>query len=315
MPKILSSIIILFLTINLFAQTDKDDYIRKYKTVAIKKMKEFDIPASITLAQGIIESRAGKSDLAVKANNHFGIKCHNEWNGRTYIMDDDAKNECFRKYKSVGLSFEDHSQFLTSRDRYAFLFEYDITDYKSWAKGLQKASYATNPQYAQILIKVIEENNLHRFDKVKRLKDIENEGSDIVHADISSEYPINENQDDFKPVSVSATNRVIYEIHGVKYVLALHNDSYQSIAEELGFYTKQILDFNSATKKTELNPGDHVYIEKKKKKAKVMYHIVIEGETLHSISQKYAIRTKWIKRINKIRKDENLTSGQRLKLR
>lgn len=315
MRKFIGFIFILFLTLPLFSQTDKADYIQQYKSVAVKKMKEFGIPASITLAQGIIESRSGKSDLAIKANNHFGIKCHNEWDGKTFIMDDDTRNECFRQYKTAEQSFEDHSQFLTSRDRYAFLFEYDATDYKRWAKGLQKAGYATNPQYAQMLIKVIEENNLHRFDNVKRLRDIENEGSNTVYADISPAYPVNENLEDFKPVSVSKTNRVIYELNGVQYILALQNDSWKMIADEFGFYTKQILDFNSAKRKTVLNAGDRVYIEKKNRRAKVLFHIVQQGETLRSISQKYAIRTTWVKRVNKIRKKDNLIPGQRLRLR
>lgn len=316
MRKIIGFIFILFLTLPLFSQTDKADYIEKYKSIAIKKMKQFGIPASITLAQGIIESRSGKSDLAIKANNHFGIKCHNEWDGKTFIMDDDTRNECFRQYKNAEQSFDDHSLFLTSRNRYAFLFEYNATDYKRWAKGLQKAGYATNPKYAEMLIKVIEDNNLHRFDKGRKGKDLENEEPVIAQNKISSKYPeYIEKDQDFKPVSVSATNRVIYEMDGVQYILALQNDSWKIIADEFDIYTKQILDFNSAKRKTVLNAGDRVYIENKNRRAKVLFHIVQQGETLRSISQKYAIRTSWVKRVNKIRKKDNVIPGQRLRLR
>ena len=317
MQKSLSFFFALLLSVSALAQTDREAYIKKYKATAVKKMKEHGIPASITLAQGILESGAGKSSLAIKANNHFGIKCHKDWKGKTFIMDDDKKNECFRKYKSADQSFEDHSKFLTTRDRYAFLFEYKITDYKKWAHGLKKAGYATNPKYAQMLIKVIEENNLSRFDKVKNYKDLVDEEASVAVSKTDSKYPeyLDKSTEDFHPISISSTNRIIYETNGVQYVLALQQDSWKVIAEEFGFYTKQILDFNSANKKTPLNPGNRVYIEKKNKKADVLYHIVQEGETLQGISQKYAVRTKFIKKLNKIKRNEDLIAGQRLKLR
>ncbi|MBN1651415.1 MAG: glucosaminidase domain-containing protein [Bacteroidales bacterium] len=317
MRKIFVLIVGLFLYTTISAQQDREAYIDKYKDIAIKKMKEHGIPASITLAQGILESNAGKSTLTLKANNHFGIKCHKEWNGRTFKMDDDERNECFRKYKSAEQSFEDHSQFLTSRDRYAFLFEYDVSDYKSWAYGLKKAGYATNPNYAQLLIKVIEENHLDRFDKMKRGKNTSHTNTLVVQSNKSSKYPefIDKTNTDFNPISVSKTNRMIYETNKVKYILALKQDSWKSIADEFDLYTKQLLDFNSASRKTPLNAGDRVYIENKKKKAKVLYHIVEQGETLQSISQIYAIRTNWIKRINNIKRKEGLKVGQRLRLR
>ncbi len=128
-------------------------------------MQQHRIPASITLAQGLLESGAGKSKLAVEANNHFGIKCHNNWNGETIRIDDDEKNECFRKYPSPEMSYEDHSQFLITRNRYASLFELETTDYKGWAHGLKAAGYATNPKYAPQLIKLIEDYKLHQYDK------------------------------------------------------------------------------------------------------------------------------------------------------
>lgn len=317
MQKTIIFLFVLFLSSALFGQTDREAYIKKYKATAVKKMKEHGIPASITLAQGILESGSGKSSLAVKANNHFGIKCHKGWAGKTYIMDDDEKNECFRKYKSADQSFEDHSQFLTTRDRYAFLFEYKVTDYKKWARGLKKAGYATNPKYAQMLIKVIEDNNLDRFDKIKNYRKFIKDEPLIAATKSKSKYPefLDEIAEDFHPVSISSTNRVIYETNGIQYVLALQQDSWKVIAEEFDFYTKQLLDFNSANRRTVLNPGDRVYIEKKNKKARVLYHIVVQGESLQSISQKYAVRTKNIRKRNKIKRNEDLIAGQRLRLR
>jgi len=317
MQKLIVSISLLIFSTCIFGQGDRETYIEKYKSIAVKKMNEHGIPASITLAQGILESGSGKSSLAVNANNHFGIKCHKGWNGKTYIMDDDEKNECFRKYNSADKSFEDHSLFLTTRDRYAFLFEYDISDYKKWAHGLKKAGYATNPQYAHLLIKVIEGNQLDRFDKIQNIKELDREKPILARTKSTSKYPdyLDPNAEDFHPISISATNRIIYESNGVEYVLALQLDSWEVIAEEFELYTKQILDFNSANKNTILNPGDRVYLEKKNKKAEVMYHIVQRGETLQIISQKYVVRVNNIRKRNNMKRNDELIAGQRLALR
>ena len=147
----------------------RQEYIEKYKDDAISEMHRSGVPASITLAQGILESGDGNSKMARVAKNHFGIKCHSDWKGKTFIQDDDTKNECFRKYKSVLDSYKDHSDFLKRR-RYAALFELKITDYKSWAKGLKKAGYATNPKYPQLLIGIIEANELYQYDSKKSKK-------------------------------------------------------------------------------------------------------------------------------------------------
>ena len=154
----------LFLVFILNGQNKTTNYINKYKSLAISEMNEFGIPASITLAQGILESGNGESRLAVEANNHFGIKCHTNWDGETIFADDDEKNECFRKYSTVEESFRDHSLFLSKRDRYQFLFNYKKTNYRKWARGLKEAGYATNPKYASSLIKIIKNNNLSKYD-------------------------------------------------------------------------------------------------------------------------------------------------------
>jgi hypothetical protein len=153
------------IVVMLSAQTKTEQYIEQYRQIAVDEMNQYNIPASITLAQGILESGNGESRLATEGNNHFGIKCHSNWSGKTIIEDDDEKGECFRKYSKVADSFRDHSLFLTERGRYSFLFEYNKTDYKKWAKGLKKAGYATNPKYPSLLIDLIEEYDLSRFDK------------------------------------------------------------------------------------------------------------------------------------------------------
>lgn len=143
-------------------------YIKKYAPIAVKEMHDYKIPASITLAQGILESGNGRSELALKSKNHFGIKCHKTWDGQRVYHDDDREGECFRKYLYVETSYNNHSEFLTKRQRYAFLFNYRIYDYKSWARGLRKAGYATDRKYPNKLIKIIEDYNLYEFDKIKK---------------------------------------------------------------------------------------------------------------------------------------------------
>ena len=156
----------LFFSLLGFSQSKTESYISKYSSVAVVEMNKYSIPASITLAQGILESGNGESRLAVDGKNHFGIKCHSNWNGKTIIVDDDEKGECFRKYSNVAESYRDHSLFLSERGRYSFLFAYKKSDYKKWAKGLKKAGYATNPKYASLLIDLIEKYELYNYDKI-----------------------------------------------------------------------------------------------------------------------------------------------------
>ena len=156
----------LFFSLLGFSQSKTESYISKYSSVAVDEMNKYSIPASITLAQGILESGNGESRLAVDGKNHFGIKCHSNWNGKTIIVDDDEKGECFRKYSNVAESYRDHSLFLSERGRYSFLFAYKKSDYKKWAKGLKKAGYATNPKYASLLIDLIEKYELYNYDKI-----------------------------------------------------------------------------------------------------------------------------------------------------
>ena len=272
-----------------------EKYIKTYSALAIEQQKKYKIPASITLAQGLLESGAGQSDLARRSNNHFGIKCHSDWRGGRVYHDDDLRGECFRKYKRVEDSYEDHSKFL-KRSRYDRLFQLKITDYKGWARGLQKCGYATDRAYANKLIKVIEDYKLYRYDTGK------------VHKLTRQEK---------KKLKYPTVKYTIYRTYGLLYVYAKENDSFDQIAQNLDFPVKDLKKFNEVPEDFPLQKGDIVYIEKKKKKAdKPNYdHVVQVGESMHSIAQKYGIQIKSLYKMNKKDKDYVPEEGDVLKLR
>ena len=296
-----------------------EEYIDMYKEVAIKKMNEYKIPASITLAQGILESGSGNSKLAQKANNHFGIKCHKDWNGKTYYMDDDAKNECFRKYKDPADSYRDHSQFLTQRGRYSFLFEYDITDYDRWAHGLKKAGYATNPKYPKLLIGIIEKYNLDQYDNGKRTgkKTDTKTGAEELVTGSASILTMSSMVAGLAPVSTSIEGRDVFENNNVRFIVVEKGDTFYGIAEEFEIYTWQLYKYNEMDKKHVLQIEEVIYLEKKKKKANKQYtsHTVSEGESLHYVSQLYGIRLKRLQKMNGMSAVENVVPGVVLNLR
>lgn len=315
------SLLILFISLSSYSQKitpriSYSDYIDKYKDISVRKMHEFKIPASITLAQGLLESGSGNSDLAVNANNHFGIKCHKEWTGMTYIMDDDEKNECFRKYESPEESFNDHSLFLTSRPRYSGLFSLEMHDYKGWAHGLKAAGYATNPRYAELLIKIIEEHQLFLFDKEsskeKLLADIQKNIPNVNELQKESETLRSFN---FKYVEVAEGNRMIYVNNGVRLTYARAGDKAQTIAHDLGIHTFQILAYNELGRDEIIKPGAIVYVEPKKKKATQEYHIVSENETMRDIAQLYAIKLKVLYKKNKLQMGHDPAPGTKLQLK
>lgn len=273
--------------------TSYQKYIERYSDLAIQQQKKYRIPASITLAQGLLESGAGQSDLARRSNNHFGIKCHSDWRGGRVYHDDDLRGECFRKYKRVEESYEDHSRFLAERSRYASLFRLNIKDYKGWAKGLQRCGYATDRAYANKLIKVIEDYELYRFDSGKGKR--------------------SSSRDQKMP----AVRYQIYRTYGLLYVYAKENDSFEHIARNLGFKARSLRKYNEVPENFPLQKGDIVYLEKKKKKAdKPHYdHVVQIGESMHSIAQMYGIQIKSLYKMNKKDKDYVPEEGDVLKLR
>lgn len=262
----------------------RSEYIEIYKDISMEEMKRSGIPASITLAQGIIESGFGNSRLATKANNHFGIKCH-DWSGPSVKHDDDAKNECFRKYKNAEHSYKDHSDFLTDKSRYAALFELAPDDYKGWAKGLKKAGYATSPTYAKALINTIEELELHKYDKIV-LAGVESPGQRNL---------ISSNEKTASGREVKFNNRV-------KYILAGENDSFEKLAEELYLMSWQLPRYNELSRDAKLSNGDIIYLQPKRNKANRLHktHTVKQGENLHDISQKYGVKELKLRERNNI---------------
>ena len=252
-------------------------YIKKYRDIAVEEMRKYHIPASITLAQGLLESGAGQSTLARKSNNHFGIKCGRDWDGKSVRYDDDARNECFRAYKHPKQSYEDHSKFLASRSRYAFLFKLKITDYKGWAKGLKKAGYATDRRYAQRLIDIIELYDLHQYDTKKGLKWMK------------------DNPNPHQP----------YIANGLVYIVVRPGDTWKSISKEFDVSRKKLRKYNDLYKGYVLQPGDILYLEKKNRKAdkEHVVHVLRAGESMYSISQKYGIRLKNLYKRNKMEPD------------
>ena len=276
---------LLILSNSVFGQEiSRKEYIEKYSSLAVKQMHQYKIPASITLAQGILESNNGNSRLAVKANNHFGIKCHG-WEGKKIFADDDKKNECFRNYKNV-LSFVDHSLFLNKYSRYEFLFDYKITDYISWAKGLKKAGYATNSKYPELLIKIIEENKLYQFDREKIDKNL-----------------------------ISGKRNIYMHPNKIKYVISQNQETYETIAKSLNIKLKQILKYNDDNKLSVLKVGTKVFIQPKRNRSKQRTHVVNKGEDLRLISQTYGIKMKSLKKRNELILKNGLNNGDKLRLR
>lgn len=285
-------------------------YIQQYKVIAISKMHEYKIPASITLAQGLLESGSGNSELARNANNHFGIKCHKEWSGMTYTMDDDEKNECFRKYASAEESYSDHSYFLTSRPRYANLFQLDVKDYKGWAHGLKSAGYATNPRYAEMLIKIIEENELFLYDSGNPghlAKKEEQPKQSTENEEVIANKSFTDHS--FKFLEVAEGNRKIYVNNNVKLTYAKPGDNPHTIARDLGIHAFQVLQYNELGKNETLTDGQIVYVEPKKKKASVASHVFQKGETMRSVSQLYGIKLKALYKKNKLAEGHEPEAG------
>lgn len=289
-----------------------EEYIALFKDAALTDMSRTGVPASITMAQGMYESDYGNSPLALNANNHFGIKCHVEWDGATYHQDDDAADECFRKYKNVQESYDDHSIFLRSRERYKSLFNLDITDYKGWARGLKKAGYATNPQYAQKLIDLIERYNLSDLDKQGtklpvQIAELKKSPANISHNETRvNEKPLpGKNQSAFTSINT---------VNNVPFVRARKGDTWLKLTRENNLELWQILSYNDADKNAMLHDGELVFLKTKKNKSNIEKHVVKDGETMRSIAQLYGIKLKKLYRMNRIASDSQAKSGDILYL-
>lgn len=285
-------------------------YIANYRDVAVKEMMQYRIPASITLAQGIYESNAGRSKLATDANNHFGIKCHKEWEGETFFQDDETKNECFRKYSDPEQSFRDHSYFLSQRDRYRPLFDLDITDYKGWAYGLKSYGYATNPQYADRIIKTIEDYKLYDFD-VADFSLIFNDSLAPVRDSVKPVIT----PEKFDLFAEGPGKRNVYLNNGLQFIILRKNDNIRNVANAFHVTEKKIRKFNDMKKDAPLAAGQMVYLEPKKKRGSISKHVVKSGETMYLISQNYGIQLEHLYKINGLKPGHAVRQGQKLILR
>ena len=310
-------------------QTPQERYIARYATIAVNEMYRTGVPASITLAQGIIESASGLSTLAVDGNNHFGIKCHNSWSGRTMRADDDRKNECFRAYDSAEESFRDHSDFLRYRDRYKFLFDFQTTDYKSWAYGLKQAGYATDPSYATKLIQCVEDYNLARYDRMTVDEAIAEGGQEAekpVEKEAEAAIPDSPLKIEAGEIFTGAAgeeyrfslSRTLYSRNGVPFVYAVEGETYATLAKKYHLLQREILKFNDVSAGTELHAGDIVYLEIKKKqtvRGLDKYIVGVEGESFHTICQRFAVRENAIRKLNNLPASYEPREGDEILLR
>ena len=277
-------------------------YIDQYKDIAIEEMANYRRPASITLAQGLLESGAGKSYLSRCGNNHFGIKSHG-WQGRTIKHDDDKKQESFRAYDSPRESYEDHSRFIANRERYQRLFSLNITDYRGWANGLKQCGYATNPKYAQRLISNIETYQLYKYDTMSPARK-------MVVVENKVETPV--------------SKRAVFTVHPIKsynqnyYVYARRGDSFESIGKEVGVSASNLAKYNERDADEALREGDVVYLRKKQKKADRRYrdyrHEVKQGESMYTIAQTYGMRLSSLYKLNHLDPDYAIRVGDQLRV-
>ncbi|MDX1651920.1 MAG: glucosaminidase domain-containing protein [Brumimicrobium sp.] len=292
-----------------------ETYIETYKHHAVKQMKQHGIPASITMAQGLLESGYGNSMLAVKGNNHFGIKCH-DWEGARIYKDDDKRNECFRKYDDPIESYEDHSRFLTGRSRYAFLFELDKRDYKAWAEGLKKAGYATNPKYDKLLIDLIEKYELYKLDEEGDIELIEPEKKNIKSSEPLVQQKKEKKQEEISTVN---THKVHVNEDRTKYVIAKKGDTFYQISKEFGFSLRQLNRWNDFPRNKDiLEEGDIIYLMPKRKRSKsnVSQVRLEENKELWMLSQQYGIKLKSLMELNGISSpDLELSKGDIVFLR
>lgn len=277
-------------------------YIQRHYAEALRQMQRYNIPASITMAQGIVETGAGQSTLALEHNNHFGIKCHSSWRGKTAYRTDDRPNECFRSYDSWEDSYEDHSLFLL-KPRYSRLFSLPQDDYRGWAMGLQQAGYATNKGYANALIKIVENYELYTLDHgylpsyIKGGK--KHQETSVGRRKHTSQPPTSQPDPNHM--------RPIYTSYRLLYILANHGDSYESIAQELGVSARKLAKYNETPLDYPLQEGDVIYLERKHSRADSTYtsHVVRVGDSMHRIAQRYGIRLEKLYQLNQ--KDEDYT--------
>ncbi len=325
MKIIFISLLIISCFLNSEAQkSTPQQYIQQYAPLAHKEMNRVGVPVSITLAQGILESESGNSELALKSNNHFGIKCKSNWEGEKVYHNDDAKGECFRKYTTVEQSYIDHSDFLKVNARYGFLFDLDKGDYQGWAKGLKKAGYATNPVYAQKLIEIIEKYNLHLIKDVALVGNIDTsknnnlivvENPPTAIKEIASEKVVNEETVDKENTALEAQyGQKVFFINQVKAIKVIKGTSLLAIAEKYNISFNKLLEYNDLDKSQSdiVDKDIVVFLQKKKKHGAVAVHIVKQNETLHQIAQEEGVKLENLLKNNNLTLQHKLKVGQQL---
>ena len=300
-----SAILFLAFSANAEDKLSSEQYIEQWKITAIEQMNEHAIPASITLAQGILESGNGNSRLAQNANNHFGIKCHKAWDGKTFYQDDDEKDECFRSYENAALSYDDHSLFLTGRERYSGLFQLKLTDYKGWAKGLKKAGYATNPKYADLLITIIERHNLDQYDLMPYLPiemEKEREQAELTTT-VDKDAPVTvvtEQEEKEIEVIAVAKHQVALNKYRTRYITVSQGDTFYTISKEFDVSLWQLYKYNELGKRDVLKVGEIIYLDPKKGRSKRGSNVFIctEDMSLRQVAQAEGLKLKKLLKYN-----------------
>ncbi len=310
-------------------------YVNTYKVLAMAEMQRTGIPASITLAQGLHESEAGTSELVQRSNNHFGIKCKDDWKGEVVYHDDDSRGECFRSYPTAADSYRDHSDFLKRGSRYAFLFGLDPADYEGWAYGLKKAGYATNIRYSQILIKLIRDYNLQQYTMIAMGKVPASEevvltmpGVPVVtpvaaggqeNAAAGGQVPAGGQASAARDSGAAASAEVSYPegeftINRTKVVYVTAGTSLLSIAGQYDIPLGRLLEFNDMKEEDVLVSGQLIFLQRKRRTGSIAYHIVREGETLYTISQSEGVRLQDLLEMNQPGLGRQPAVGERIYL-
>lgn len=295
-----------------------DQYVAQYKDIAVREMKRMGVPAAISLAQGILETENGNSDLVKKSNNHFGIKCKSTWTAGSVNHDDDFPGECFRMYKNAEDSYRDHSNFLRGSSRYAFLFKLDPRDYKAWAYGLRKAGYATNPSYPEILIKNIEDNNLEQYtlgavDEIP-VFDASKYSDDPEDKEIS-DVPKSAGKNNTEPGNTDLSEPTKLTINGSRALFVPKGTSLLAIASQNNINLARLLEINDLEKDGLLEKDQFIFLEKKQTSGNRDYYIVQQNETIYDVAQKNGIVLQSLYDYNKISAADNIYPGTKILLR
>lgn len=323
MKKLLTIVVILSCGVIAVAQNlTPEQYIEQFKDLAIREMKRMGVPASITLAQGLLETESGNSDLLRKSNNHFGIKCKNNWNGNGVSHDDDALGECFRTYKDAEESYRDHSNFLRGSDRYAFLFKLDPADYKAWAYGLKKAGYATNPKYPAILIKHIEKYNLQQYSEIA-LGEVPKFESDKYESDKEAPFVyVDDSESSSIAVPVKHTETAVgsdisestVSVNNVKCTFVKKGTSLLAIATKHDILLSKLLQYNDLEQDGLTDHDQLIFLEKKSTKGWTGYYVTKQGERLQDIAQRNGIQLQYLLDYNHLDKYAAVEPGTKLYL-